>query len=82
MGETAKVLSDRFGKIAQLKESVSVNRTDTLFGKSSQMDFATPQSKIAGLSSGEFVGIVADDPGQKIRLKAFHCKISNDHLEI
>ena len=80
MGETAKLLTERFGKIAQVKESVSVSRTDTSFSKSSQMDFAIPQSKISGLSSGEFVGMVADNPDQKIKLKTFHCEIVNDHL--
>ncbi len=75
MGETAKLLSERFGKISQLKESVSVNRNDTSISKSSQMDFAIPQSKISSLSSGEFVGMVADDPDQKIKLKVFHCEI-------
>ena len=82
MGETAKVLSERFGKIAQVKESISVNRTDTSFSRSSQMDFAIPQAKISGLSSGEFVGMAADDPGQKIKLKTFHCEIVNDHLRL
>ena len=47
--------------------------------KSSQLDFAIPQSKIAGLSSGEFVGMVADDPTNKIKLKAFHCEILNNN---
>ncbi len=75
MGETAKLLSERFGKITQIKESVSVNRNDTSISKSSQMDFAIPQSKISSLSSGEFVGMVADDPDQKIKLKVFHCEI-------
>jgi hypothetical protein len=46
------------------------------------MDFAIPQSKIAGLSSGEFVGMVADDPLQKIKLKTFHCEILNDHEQL
>ncbi len=82
MGETAKVLSERFGKIAQVKESISVNRTDTSFSKSSQMDFAIPQAKISGLSSGEFVGMVADDPDRKIKLKTFHCEIINDNLKL
>jgi hypothetical protein len=45
--------------------------------KSSLMDFAIPQSKISSFSSGEFVGMVADDPGQKIKLKIFHCEILN-----
>jgi len=43
------------------------------------LDFAVPASKIAGLSSGEFVGMVADDPTEKIRLKTFHSEILNNH---
>jgi hypothetical protein len=79
MGETSKLLAERFGKITQIKESVSINRSDTSVSKSGQMDFAIPQSKISALSSGEFVGMVADDPEQKIKLKAFHCEIVNNH---
>lgn len=78
-GETAKFLSERFGKINQVKESISINRADTSISKSSHLDFAIPQSKISGLSSGEFVGMVADDPTQKIRLKTSHCEILNNH---
>jgi len=77
-GETAKNLSERFGKIMQVKESVSINRTDTSVSKSGQLDYAIPPSKIAALSSGEFVGMVADDPHEKIKLKTFHCEIIND----
>lgn len=77
-GETAKQLSERFGKIIQIKESVSINRMDTSISKSGQLDFALPASKIAGLSSGEFVGMVADDPQEKIKLKTFHAAIIND----
>jgi hypothetical protein len=81
-GETSKFLSERFGKINQIKESISINRTDTSVSKSSQLDFAVPQSRISGLSSGEFVGMVADDPTQKIKLKTFHCEIMNDHEQL
>lgn len=77
-GETAKNLSERFGKINQVKESVSINRTDTSISKSSHLDSAIPASRIAALSSGEFVGMVADDPDQKIQLKMFHAEIVND----
>lgn len=77
-GETAKNLSERFGKIMQVKESISINRTDTSISKSGQLDAAIPPSKISALSSGEFVGMVADDPDQKIKLKMFHCEIIND----
>ena len=78
-GETAKGLSERFGKIVQVKESVSINRMDTSISKSGQLDLAVPASKIAGLSSGEFVGMVADDPEQPIKLKTFHARIINAH---
>jgi hypothetical protein len=77
-GETAKQLSDRFGKIMQDRESISINRTDTSISKSTQLESAIPASKIASLSSGEFVGMVADDPNEKIKLKMFHCEIQNE----
>jgi hypothetical protein len=78
MGETSKLLSERFGKIMQDRQSVSVNRTDTSISHSKQLDNAIPASKIAALSSGEFVGLVADNPDQKIKLKMFHAEIIND----
>jgi hypothetical protein len=79
VGETAKLLSERFGKIVQQRESISINSSETSVSKSTQLDLAIPASKIASLSSGEFVGMVADDPMQKISLKAFHSEILNDH---
>lgn len=81
-GDTAKQLSERFGKINQEKESVSINSQDTSISKSTQLDYAIPASKISGLSSGEFVGMVADDPNNKIELKTFHNAIQNDHEAI
>lgn len=79
VGETAKLLSERFGKIVQERESVSINMSDTSVSRSTQLDSAIPPSKIAALSSGEFVGTVSDDPEQKIDLKVFHAEILNDH---
>lgn len=79
VGETAKLLSERFGKIVQERESISINTSDTSISRSTQLDAAIPPSKIATLSSGEFVGTVADDPDQKIDLKVFHAEIQNDH---
>ncbi|MEO9022932.1 MAG: conjugal transfer protein MobC [Ginsengibacter sp.] len=81
-GETAKQLSERFGKIMQDRSSLSINRTDTSISRSKQLDAAIPSSKIAALSSGEFVGMVADDPDQKIELKVFHGNILNDHAAL
>ncbi len=79
VGDTAKLLSERFGKIVQERESISINTSETSISRSTQLDSAIPPSKIAGLSSGEFVGTVADDPNQKIDLKVFHAEILNDH---
>jgi len=81
-GSTAKTLSENFGKISQQKDSMNINSSDTSFTKATQMDYAIPASKIATLSSGEFVGVVADNPEQKIKLKMFHCEIQNDHRTI
>lgn len=81
-GSSAKKLSENFGKIVQDKESKSINSSDISISKSTQMDYAIPASKIAALSSGEFVGIVADNPDQKIKLKMFHSEIQNDHKAI
>ena len=79
-GDTAKQLSERFGKIMQDRESLSINRADTSLSRSKQLESAVPPSRISALSSGEFVGMVADDPHNKIDLKAFHCNIINDHI--
>lgn len=63
----------------QDRESLSINSSETSISRSKQLESAIPPSKIATLSSGEFVGMVADDPECKIDLKAFHCEIINDH---
>jgi hypothetical protein len=78
-GDTAKQLSERFGKIMQDRESVSINSRDTSISRSKQLELAIPQSKISSLSSGEFVGMVADNPDQKIELKTFCAEIIKDH---
>jgi hypothetical protein len=78
-GDTAKQLSERFGKIMQDRESLSINSGDTSISRSKQLESAVPPSKISSLSSGEFVGMVADDPDCKIELKTFHSEIVNDH---
>ncbi len=81
-GDTARLLSDRTGKIMQDRQSLSINRNDTSISKSKQLESAVPASKISALSSGEFVGMVADNPDELIHLKAFHNKIQNDHAAL
>ena len=73
-GESAKQLSDRFGKIMQDRTSLSISRADTSISKSRQLDAAIPPSTISSLSSGEFVGFVSDNPDQLIDLKGFHSR--------
>lgn len=81
-GETAKQLSERFGRINQDRTSLSINRADTSINHSKQLDAAIPASRIAALSAGEFVGMCADTPEQPIELKTFHCTLVNDHQAI
>jgi hypothetical protein len=81
-GETARLMSERFGKILQPKQSVSTTSKDTSTSKSEQLESAVPASKIASLSSGQFVGMVADDPQQRIDLKGLNCEITLDYAAI
>ncbi len=81
-GDTAKHLSERFGKIQQDRTALSLNRSDTSISKSIQLDLAIPASKISSMSSGEFVGLVADNPDQQIDLKAFHNRVLNNHQSL
>jgi hypothetical protein len=81
-GDTAKQLSERFGKILQDRQSIAINRNDTSVTNSKQLEIAIPISKIASLSSGEFVGLVADNPDQKIELKTFCSEVVNDHSRL
>ena len=77
-GDGAKRLSEQIGRIMQDRQSLSINRNDTSVSKSKQLESAVPASKIANFSSGEFAGVLADTPQQKMNLKAFHCMIQND----
>lgn len=81
-GDTAKQLSERFGKIMQDRESLSINSSDISISRSRQLESAVPASKISSLSSGEFVGMTADNPDSRIDLKTFHCQIINDHKSL
>lgn len=77
-GESAKQLSERFGKIVQERESITINSSDTSLNRSRQLDYAIPQSTIASLSSGEVVGVVADNPDQRIPQKMFHAQVEHN----
>lgn len=72
LGETAKDLSSRFGKIRQQSRSISITDRDTNVSLSERMEPMIPESKISSLSQGSFAGSVADNFDQKVKLKTFH----------
>ena len=82
IGETAKTLSERFGKVLQQRQSVSINRQDVSTSINTQLDSLIPASKIANLSQGTFVGAVADNFDERIEQKIFHAEIVVDHTKI
>ena len=82
VSETAKNLSERFGKILQQRQSVSINRQDTSTSINTQLDFLIPASKISNLSQGTFVGSVADNFGEEIDQKIFHSRIIVDSAKV
>jgi phospholipase/lecithinase/hemolysin len=82
VGETAKNLSERFGKILQKRQSLTINRQDTSTSINTQLDSLIPASKIANLSQGMFVGSVADNIDEKIEQKIFHCQIMIDNEKV
>jgi hypothetical protein len=74
--ETAHTLQETFGKVKNVLESSSLSDDSTSFSFNVQMDYVIPESKIAQLSQGEFVGIMVDDFNQEIKRKVFRGKIA------
>ncbi|MFV0364613.1 MAG: mobilization protein, partial [Suipraeoptans sp.] len=73
---------ERFGKVLQKRQSISINRQDTSTSINTQMDSLIPASKIANLSQGIFVGSVADNFDEKIDQKIFHAQIVVDNEKV
>ena len=82
VGETAKTLSERFGKVLQKRQSISINRQDVSTSINTQMDALIPPSKISGLTQGMFVGSVSDNFDERIEQKIFHCEIVVDSAKV
>ena len=78
VGETAKTLSERFGKVLQQRQSITINRNDKSTSISTQMDSLIPASKISNLTQGMFVGAVSDNFDERIEQKIFHAEIVVD----
>ena len=79
VGETAKNLSERFGKVLQQRKSINMTKEDTSTNISTQLDSLIPAAKISNLSQGEFVGAVCDNFTEKINQKIFHAEIVVDN---
>ena len=78
VGEAAKTLSERFGKVLQKRQSISINCQDVSTSINTQMDSLIPPSKISGLTQGMFVGSVSDNFTERIEQKIFHAEIVVD----
>ena len=82
VGETAKTLSERFGKVLQQRQSMTINRNDKSTSISTQMDSLIPASKISNLTQGMFVGAVSDNFDERIEQKIFHAEIVVDVAKV
>ncbi|ETD23664.1 conjugal transfer protein MobC [Prevotella nigrescens] len=82
VGETAKTLSERFGKVLQQRQSMTINRNDKSTSISTQMESLIPASKISNLTQGMFVGAVSDNFDERIDQKIFHAEIVVDSAKI
>lgn len=82
VGDTARTLSDRFGKIVQLRESHSVSNENVTTSTNTQLETLIPASKISNLTQGMFVGSVADNFDERIGQKIFHAEIVIDNERV
>ncbi|MFI3294356.1 MAG: hypothetical protein SNI70_12685, partial [Rikenellaceae bacterium] len=74
--------SERFGKVLQRRQSLTINRNDKSTQISTQMDSLIPQSKISTLTQGMFVGAISDNFGERIDQKIFHAEIVVDSEKV
>jgi hypothetical protein len=75
--DTLDWLEKLFGKVTQLKESISINRDSTTFSQNENRDFLIPMAKIANLKTGEMVAKVALEAGQNVQ-NSYNCQINLD----
>ena len=82
VGETARVLSERFGKILQKRQSMTISRQDKTTSINTQLDSIIPAAKISNLTQGVFVGAVSDNFDERIEQKIFHAGIVVDNEKV
>lgn len=80
--DTLEWLERIFGKVKQQSESISIDRNKTSISLSEKLEPLIPAGKIAGLSSGQMVGLIASDAVEKFtgkfKTSAVHCRINID----
>ena len=82
VGETARTLSERFGKILQKRQSITLTHQDKSTTMNTQLESLIPASKISNLTQGMFVGAVSDNFDERIEQKIFHCEIVMDNVRV
>ena len=78
-GESAKTMSQVFGKLDRVRESESIGRSNDSVSISMQEKEIMPSRKIETLSTGTFFGRVADTHSDKIERKLFCAEIQRDN---
>ena len=78
-GESAKTMSQVFGKLDRVRESESIGRSNDSVSISMQEKEIMPARKIETLSTGTFFGRVADTHSDKIERKLFCAEIQRDN---
>lgn len=82
VGETAKFIQARMGKVLQERQSLNINRETQSSTFRTEMDFLVPEGKIATLPQGYMVGQVADNFGQQVSQRNFNGLIDVDNVVI
>ncbi|MDM8161872.1 type IV secretory system conjugative DNA transfer family protein [Labilibaculum sp. K2S] len=82
VGDTAKLIQSRMGKILQERQSVTINKNTQSTSFSTQMDYLVPEGKIATLPQGVMVGQIADNFEQEITQKNFNALIQVDAHQV
>lgn len=79
--DTLEWLEKLFGKVKQVKESLSINRNQMTVSQNENMDYLIPSAKIADLKTGEVVAKVAMEANVNAQ-NAYNCQIDLDMTTI
>ncbi len=82
VGDTAKFIQARMGKVLQERQSLNINRETQSSTFRTEMDFLVPEGKIATLPQGCMVGQVADNFGQQVSQRNFNGQIDVDNVAL